>query len=388
MITSLKALALAAAIPFLAVSTACAQSANSIRARDIGIPFTGETGPLNAITDVPGVTVGHVTLAEGEARTGATAIFPRGSDAIEGVAAATFTFNGTGEMTGTHLIDEYGAFFGPVVLTGTLGVGTARDAVSIWTASRFSDPIVRYSRLLPVVAETFDGFLNDVWSLPLQTENVIEALETASAGPVKEGSVGGGTGMICYQFKCGIGTASRIVRVDEETAFTVGVLVQANHGRRDQLTIAGVQVGQQIPDLKPHREAVLPEDARDGSIIIVIATDSPLLPGQLSRLAKRATIGLARTGGQGDTGSGDIFLAFTTANPFILGGGTPINYTSIPNEQLDPLFDAVIQATEEAILNAMVAADDMSGHEGSKVHAMPHDRMQTILRKSGIPSKE
>ncbi|HJN53430.1 MAG TPA: P1 family peptidase, partial [Pseudomonadales bacterium] len=314
--------------------------AEPTRARDLGINFDGEPGPLNAITDVACVEVGHATVIEGTARTGATSIFPRPKKSIEGVTAATFTFNGTGEMTATHLIKEFGAFFGPIVLTGTLGVGTAHHATSLWTARNFTNPDIRFSRILPVIAETYDGGLSDAWSFPLSTDNVIEALDGARGGPVAEGSVGGGTGMVCHHFKSGIGTASRVVPYGPDKAYTVGVLVQANHGMRDQLTIRGTRVGRKITDLLPTRASDADLDG-DGSIIVIVATDAPLVSSQLERLAKRATIGMARTGGQGDSMSGDIFLAFSTANPVVLGSAKPLPAHSIPSEALSPLIGGV-----------------------------------------------
>ncbi|WP_321489021.1 P1 family peptidase [uncultured Hyphomonas sp.] len=370
----------------LALSAICLTSTAACqthpRARDIGIIFDGEPGTLNAITDLPGVEVGHVTLDEGRARTGATVVFPLGKDAKEGVSAAYFAFNGTGELTGAHFIEEFGAFFGPVTLTGTLGVGEARDGVLEWTAKHFDgDDDAKYSRVLPVVGETYDGGLNDAWSFPLTTQNVVDALESARSGAVEEGSVGGGTGMVAYGFKGGIGTSSRIVRYSEDAAFTVGVLVQANHGSRDQLVVDGIDVGKIIKDLQPVRPPKS-DTERDGSIIILIGTDAPLLPGQLKRLARRAAIGMGRTGGQGDSLSGDIFLAFSTTNKVTLGASVPATYASLPNEALDPMFDAVVEATEEAILNALVAAEDMPGGRGGFVHEMPEDRVRAIVQSA------
>ena len=350
------------------------------RARDIGVQFDGEPGPLNAITDITGLEVGQVTLDKGRARTGATVVFPLGKDATDGVSAGYFAFNGTGELTGAHFIEEFGAFFGPVTLTGTLGVGAARDGVLQWTKQYFKqNQDVMFSRVLPVVGETYDGGLNDAWTFPLKPQNVVDALNGAKTGPVTEGSVGGGTGMVSYHFKGGIGTASRIARYGDAAAFTVGVLVQANHGNREQLIVDGVEVGKMINDLQPVR-APKPDAERDGSIIILIGTDAPLLPGQLKRLARRAAIGMGRTGGQGDSLSGDIFLAFSTANRVKLGAGEPAAYSSIPNEALDPLFDAVVDAVEEAIINALVAADDMKGGHGGQVYALPEDRLRDLLK--------
>lgn len=370
----------------LALSAICLTSTAACqthpRARDIGIIFDGEPGTLNAITDLPGVEVGHVTLDDGRARTGATVVFPLGKDAEEGVSAAYFAFNGTGELTGAHFIEEFGAFFGPVTLTGTLGVGEARDGVLEWTAKHFDgDDDVKFSRVLPVVGETYDGGLNDAWSFPLTAQNVVDALDSARSGPVEEGSVGGGTGMVAYGFKGGIGTSSRIARYGEDAAFTVGVLVQANHGARDQLVVDGIDVGKIITDLQPVRPPKS-DTERDGSIIILIGTDAPLLPGQLKRLARRAAIGMGRTGGQGDSLSGDIFLAFSTTNKVTLGASVPATYASLPNEALDPMFDAVVEATEEAILNALVAAEDMPGGRGGFVHELPEDRVRAIVQSA------
>ena len=370
----------------LALSAICLTSTAACqthpRARDIGIIFDGEPGTLNAITDLPGVEVGHVTLDDGRARTGATVVFPLGKDAEEGVSAAYFAFNGTGELTGAHFIEEFGAFFGPVTLTGTLGVGEARDGVLEWTAKHFDgDDDVKFSRVLPVVGETYDGGLNDAWSFPLTAQNVVDALDSARSGPVEEGSVGGGTGMVAYGFKGGIGTSSRIARYGEDAAFTVGVLVQANHGARDQLVVDGIDVGKIITDLQPVRPPKS-DTERDGSIIILIGTDAPLLPGQLKRLARRAAIGMGRTGGQGDSLSGDIFLAFSTTNKVTLGASVPATYASLPNEALDPMFDAVVEATEEAILNALVAAEDMPGGRGGFVHELPEERVRAIVQSA------
>lgn len=374
---------LAGAVLIAAQFTFAAAAEDPVRARDLGIAFQGEPGALNAITDVEGVEVGHASVTQGEARTGATAIFPLGAEATEGVPAALFAFNGTGEMTGAHLIDEFGAFFGPVVTTGTLGVGAARDGILHWTRDRFDDPYVRFSRILPVVAETYDGGLSDAWSMPLTADHVVEALDAADSGPVTEGSVGGGVGMVCYLFKCGIGTASRIVRYGEAAQFTIGVLVQANHGQREELTIAGVPVGREITDHMPRRAGEQAAGEGDGSLIIVIATDAPLLPVQLERLARRATIGMARTGATGNASSGDIFLAFSTATPVPLGASGALTFQSIPGEALDPIFSAVAQASEEAIINALVAGEDTSGRGGSFVHGLPHDRVRSLLEQYG-----
>lgn len=356
-----------------------------LRARDLGIPFAGETGPNNAITDVPGIEVGHATLIEEDVRTGVTAIHPLGKSSEAGVSAGYFAFNGTGELTGSHFIDEIGTIFGPIMLTGTLGVGTVRDGVLAWTDRQFTDQYTRASRIIPVIGETYDGGLSNVWKLPLTKEHVFEALEKAASGPVEEGSVGGGTGMVCYYFKCGIGTSSRVVALGPEK-FTIGVLVQANHGQREQLELAGVPVGKKITDLMPRRASeVQAMREGDGSLIVVIATDAPLLPQQLQRLARRATIGMARTGATGTTSSGDIFLAFSTASPVTIGVPELKAFTSVPNEFLDSLLAATAFATEEAIANALVAGEDMEGRGGSFVHGLPEDRVAAIFAGAGEP---
>jgi len=353
------------------------------RARDLGVPFDGQPGALNAITDVKGVTVGHCTLSQGDAvRTGVTALFPLGRDADEGVPAAVFAFNGTGEMTGAHQIAEYGGFFGPVLLTGTLGVGTASQACLRWVARQTTDDDVRFTRILPVVAETWDGNLHDAWGFALQPEHVWQALDKAQGGPVAEGNVGGGTGMICHGFKGGIGTASRCF--DQcGGQHTVGVLVQANQGLRDDLLLAGLPAGRWIqgstPDLPPETVAL-----GDGSIIVVIATDVPLHPTQLARVARRATVGVARTGGFGGTLSGEIFLAFSTAaaaGRIVLGTEVASRSTPHPGDALDPLFHATAWAVEEAIVNALVAADTMTGLNGLRIHRLPHEPLRALMQR-------
>ena len=364
------------------------------RARDLGIPLTGSPGPLNAITDVTGIEIGQVSVTEGEARTGVTVLFPRGRDAAGGVPAGIAVFNGTGEMTGARLVQEFGVLYGPVVLTGTLGVGAALNGLAEWTRARIDDPVQRASRLLPLVAETYDGGLSDAWSLPLQPSHVVEALDGARTGPVAEGSVGGGTGMVCYHFKCGIGTASRRIpaaALAQETDggdYTVGVLVQANFGRREQLTVAGLPVGRVLDDLRP-RHATTPGGLPDGdgSLIVIIATDAPLLPTQLERLARRATIGMARTGAWGTATSGDIFLAFSTAEEVEFATGRASTHRSLPNELLDPLLEAAALGTEEAILNALVAGRDMEGRGGSKVYGLPQDRLTALLAAHPMPGQ-
>ncbi len=355
------------------------------RARDLGIPLEGLPGPHDAITDVPGVAVGTTTLVSGDGplrvghgpvRTGVTAILPRGLESHDPVFAGWFPLNGNGEMTGTAWIDESGFLEGPVMITNTHSVGVVRDAVVAWQArtGRLFQP---YS--YPVVAETYDGVLNDINGFHVKSEHALDAIERARTGPITEGNVGGGTGMVCFGFKGGTGTASRRTREDA-AGFTVGVLVQANFGLRHQLTIAGVPVGRALP-LPP--TAAVPR-ADQGSIIIVVATDAPLLPHQLARLARRAALGLARTGSCAGNGSGDIMLAFSTANPgaaSLTARATSVEMLS--NAQITPLFDATVFATEAAILNALVAAETMTGIDDRTVEALPHDRVRELLRRHG-----
>ena len=365
------------------------------RARDLDVPFEGGPGPLNAITDVRGVEVGHTTLIWGEGalrvgqgpvRTGVTAILPRGKT-HDPVFAGWYSLNGNGEMTGTTWVEESGFLEGPVMLTNTHSVGLVRDAVVAWTLEkRRTDPAfssVTWS--LPVVAETYDGGLNDVNGFHVKQEHVFAALEQASTGHVAEGNVGGGTGMVCHDFKGGIGTASRTLE-PRNGDYTVGVLVQANYGDRRNLTVAGVPVGREIPDLQPH--SALPEHGSSqppasggSSIIVVVATDAPLLPHQLKRLARRVPLGIARVGGMGANGSGDIFIAFSTANPGAAQREGISTVESLPNGRMTPLFEATVFATEEAIINALVAAETMVGIDGTTVHALPHDRLCKVLKE-------
>ena len=366
-----------------------AQPGGRPRARELGVPFEGTPGPNNAITDVPGVTVGLVSLVSGEGplkvgegpvRTGVTAILPRGRDSKDPVFAGWFPLNGNGEMTGTAWIDEAGFLEGPVFITNTHSVGTVRDASIAWAArnERLFQPWA-----LPVVAETYDGVLNDINGFHVKAEHVFAALDGARTGPVPEGNTGGGTGMICYGFKCGTGTASR--RLDERSGgYLVGVLVQANHGRRRDLRIAGVPVGAEIPE-PPERRVAASRDpeADSGSIIAVIATDAPLLPHQLKRLARRGALGLARTGSVSGDGSGDIFLAFSTANPGAAAAPETASVRMVSNRRISALFEAVVQSTEEAIVNALVAAETMTGANSRTVEAIPHDRLRAALQKYG-----
>lgn len=361
----------------------------TIRARALGIPFDGTPGPLNAITDVAGVTVGYTTLVSGEGklevgkgpvRTGVTAILPRGHGSFDDpVYAGVFSLNGNGEMTGTAWIEEGGFLEGPVMLTNTHSVGVVRDATIAWRVAQGGPDPTGFLWSLPVVAETWDGYLNDINGFHVKAEDAMQALNSAKGGPIAEGSVGGGTGMICYEFKGGNGTASRVIPPNPKDAgahpYTLGVFVQANCGRRAQLTIAGIPVGKEIPE-----NAVFSQDV--GSIIIIIATDAPLLPHQLKRLARRASLGLARTGSVSGNGSGDLFLAFSTANP---GAADPAKPTetveTVPNDRMDPIFAATVQATEEAIVNALVANKSMTGRDGHHVDALPHDRVRELLKK-------
>jgi L-aminopeptidase/D-esterase-like protein len=373
---------------------AFAQNSAPERGRDLGVPFDGNPGPLNAITDVGGVEVGATTLIRGEGalkvgegpvRTGVTVILPRGRENLDPVYAGWFSLNGNGEMTGTTWVEESGFLEGPVALTNTHSVGTVRDTIIGWQVKQKSQ---KQPWSLPVVAETWDGFLNDINGFHVKPEHVIAALDSSRSGPVAEGNTGGGTGMVCYGFKGGTGTASRVLS-GEDGGYTVGVLVQCNCGRRPQLTIAGVPVGKEIPEAAPHAGAPLPgalppgNDTQGdvGSIIIVIATDAPLLPHQLKRLARRASLGLARTGSVSGNSSGDIFIAFSTANPYADAPPGPNIVHTVSNEKITPLFTATVEATEEAIVNAMLGARTMTGIDGHTVVALPHEQLQKVLKK-------
>jgi len=359
------------------------------RARDLGIPFDGTPGPLNAITDVGGVEVGVATIIRGEGalkagagpvRTGVTVVFPRGKESADPVFAAWFSQNGNGEMTGTTWIDEGGFMEGPVFITNTHSVGVVRDAAIAWSVKQ-GKTFQPWS--LPVVAETWDGTLNDINGFHVKPEHVFEAIGKAAGGRVPEGNVGGGTGMICYEFKCGTGTASRRLP-PPAGGYTVGVLVQANHGRRAELRIAGVPAGQQMPVPAAPRDGGLPPALDEqGSIIIVVATDAPLLPHQLERIARRATMGLARTGATSGNGSGDIFLAFSTANAGVASAPREIHVNMLSNNRISALFSATVEATEEAIINALIAAETMTGAESRRVEAISHQRLTELLKKYG-----
>ncbi len=361
-----------------------------MRARALGIPLDGKPGPLDAITDVAGVEVGSTTLISGSGplkvgvgpiRTGVTVVLPRGKAGKEPVYAGWFSLNGNGEMTGTTWVEESGFLEGPLAITNTHSVGAVRDSIIAWGLKNgaFQQP---WS--LPVVAETYDGFLNDINGFHVQPEHVYAALNGAHGGEVPEGNVGGGTGMVCYGFKGGTGTASRKV-ADDVGGYTVGVLVQCNCGRRQQLTVAGVPVGKEIPEGAPYAQLAPPPGNEvtgdQGSIIIVVATDAPLLPHQLKRLARRATMGLARTGSTSGNGSGDIFIAFSTANAGADKTPGPNAVQVVSNERISPLFNATVEATEEAILNAMLGAKTMVGIDGHTVEALPHDKLQQALKK-------
>jgi len=361
----------------------------AVRARDLGIPFEGTPGKFNAITDVPGLEVGYTTLISGEGklevgkgpvRTGVTAILPRGHASLnDPVYAGFFSLNGNGEMTGTAWIEESGFLEGPIIITNTHSVGVARDAVIAWRVRHGAADKTGYWWSLPVVAETWDGWLNDINGFHVKAEDVWHALDNAHGDMIEEGSVGGGTGMICYEFKGGNGTASRKIdiRISKDAppqSFIVGVFLQANFGRRPQLTIAGVPVGKEIPGEVYKDES--------GSCIAVVATDAPLLPTQLKRLARRVSLGLARTGSISGNGSGDLFVAFSTANP---NAANPDQIThdvqTIPNDLLDPLFAGVVQATEEAVVNALVDNHSMTGRDNHRVDALPHDRLREIMKR-------
>jgi L-aminopeptidase/D-esterase-like protein len=364
-----------------------------VRARDLGIPFEGTPGKFNAITDVPGIEVGYTTLISGEGklevgkgpvRTGVTAILPRGHASLnDPVYAGFFSLNGNGEMTGTAWVDESGFLEGPIIMTNTHSVGVARDAVIAWRINHGAADKTGYWWSLPVVAETWDGWLNDINGFHIKPEDVWHALDSAHGGALEEGSVGGGTGMICYEFKGGNGTASRKLEIRPEggnknsspQSFVVGVFLQANFGRRPQLTIAGVPVGKEIPGDVYKQES--------GSCIAVVATDAPLLPNQLKRLARRVSLGLARTGTISGNGSGDLFIAFSTANPNVVNPDQVTHQVqTIPNDLMDPIFTGVVQATEEAVVNALVDNDSMTGRDNHRVEAIPHDRLRELMKHS------
>lgn len=367
------------------------------RARDLGVPFDGATGSSNAITDVAGVEVGHVTVIRDPAsptghttRTGVTVIHPLGRQGLDGVAAGFATINGTGEWTGTHLVEEVGGFFGPIALTGTGNIGIVHQSILSWSAQRLP-PEVLETRVLPMVAETLDSRLNDVFAMPLVQEDVFSALDKAKTGPVDEGNVGGGTGMVAYTFKGGIGTSSRIVETPKGR-FTVGVLVQANHGRREDLRVAGIPVGREMTGHWPEVRGTIAAGPDKGkpalldknSLLIVIATDAPLMPHQLERLARRAALGVGRNGSTASSFSGEFALAFSTTSRLPLAQDKI--FPAVPaisdmeSEVLDGLFAATVQATEEALVNQLVASDTMTGANGATVYAMPVDQLVRLLK--------
>jgi len=354
------------------------------RARDLGVPFDGSPGALNAITDVKGVEVGFTTLisgsgklkvGEGPVRTGVTAVLPRGKQSFnDPVMAGWYSLNGNGEMTGTTWVEESGFLEGPVMITNTHSVGVVRDAVIQWRVKRGGPDASGYWWSLPVVAETWDGYLNDINGFHVKPEDAFHALDSALGGPVAEGNVGGGTGMICNEFKGGTGTASRLLG-SKDGGYTIGVLVQCNYGERSQLRIAGVPVGREITGCGFRWDDL-------GSIIVVVATDAPLLPTQLKRLARKVPLGLGRDGSYSGNGSGDIFIAFSTANPGAWNpkGGVK-QVQMLPNDDMDPLFLATVEAVEEAVINAMVGAETMVGIDDHKVIAISHDQLQQVLKK-------
>ena len=392
------------AVVLLIAAFSAAEGQTKQRAHQLRLPIEGTPGPLNAITDVSGVEVGQTTLVSGSGklrvgsgpvRTGVTVVHPRGKSNSDPVFGAWFTLNGNGEMTGTTWLEESGILEGPVAITNTHSVGVVRDAILQWQVAR---PNMQPWGL-PVVAETYDGTLNDINGFHVKPEHVLSALDEAKSGPVAEGNVGGGTGMICHGFKGGIGTASRKL---PETAggYTVGVLVQCNYGARRDLRIAGVPVGSEIADLLPcnassdasvdpnmRRCGAAPggndDNSELGSIIVVVATDAPLLPHQLKRLATRVSLGVARMGGYGGNSSGDIFIAFSTANPRAAAARDSARVAMVSNERINPLFYATVQATEESIINAMLAAETMTGVNERRVHALPVDRLIAAMRKYG-----
>jgi len=369
-------------------------AAQTPRARGLGVPFSGTPAKWNAITDVPGVEVGYSTLISGQGklivgqgpvRTGVTAIWPRGKQSVDSTFAGWYSQNGNGEMTGTTWIEESGFLDGPVLITNTHSVGIARDAYIEWQVRNkhpsSTDNLGDQFFSLPVVAETYDGFLNDINGFHVKPDHVFHALDTAASGPIAEGNVGGGTGMVCYGFKGGSGTSSRVLPDGLLKGYTVGVFVQCNCGRRPQLQIAGVPVGLKIPEDAPYAKGASWIQQDVGSIIIVIATDAPLLPHQLKRLARRATMGLARTGSTSGNGSGDIFVAFSTANAGAVKPAGLRDLKMVPNDDMNPMFEATVQATEEAIVNAMVGAETMTGVDDHRVIALPHQRLRDVLKE-------
>ena len=363
------------------------------RARDLGVPFDGVTGKFNAITDVLGVEVGYSTIISGEGknivgkgpvRTGVTAIFPRGkASKFSPVFANWYSLNGNGEMTGTTWVTESGFLETPIMITNTNSVGEVRQAVLKWFVDTNWYQGEEWWYTYPVVAETYDGFLNDIYGFHVKEKHVLEAIDNTKGGKIAEGNVGGGTGMMCLGFKGGTGSSSRIVQIKDST-YTIGALVQANYGRRNSLTIAGVPVGLELKDTLNNELVLPPQSYRqegDGSIIVVIATDAPLLPFQLKRIAHRVPLGIGKTGGYGSNGSGDIFIAFSTANSESFRRNEFSEANILPNGLISPLFQATVQAVEEAIINAIVAAETMEGINGNKSYAIPHDLLIESLKE-------
>jgi len=368
-------------------------NAQKPRARDLGVPFNGNTGTFNAITDVKEVEVGYCTIisgtgknsvGKGPVRTGVTAIFPRGkARKFSPVFANWYSLNGNGEMTGTTWLTESGFLETPVMITNTNSVGDVRDAVLKWYVDTDWYKGEDWWYTYPVVAETYDGFLNDIYGFHVKEEHVLEAISNAATGKIAEGNVGGGTGMMCLGFKGGTGTSSRVVTIKDST-YTVGVLVQANFGRKSSLTISGVPVGKELMDTLNNELKLPPQSYRkegDGSIIVVVATDAPLLPHQLKRIANRVPLGIGNTGGIGTNGSGDIFIAFSTANPDAFQRSDFTKVDMLPNDEINPLLEATVQSVEEAIINALVAAETMEGINGNKSYALPHKLLIDILKK-------
>jgi len=349
------------------------------RIRDLGINLPGIPGSNNAITDVSGVAVGHhniiqghgkLIVGEGPVRTGVTAVLPRNRDASP-VFAAGYSLNGNGELSGMHWVEESGILFGPICITNTHSVGAVHEAAIRWTNKHQGMGLMRFC--LPVVGETYDGVLNDINGFHVRAEHVFSALDNAHEGIIAEGNVGGGTGMICHRFKGGIGTSSRRVVIDNKE-YTLAVLVQANYGVRETLTIAGVPVGEEITDLQPQMD-----EGDTGSIIVIVACDAPFLPHQLKRIARRVPMGMAKVGSYAGDSSGDIFVAFSTAN--VMAADEPATLQMLPNEQMDPFFLATVQATEESILNALAAAETMTGIDDNTVYQLPQDRLLSIMKK-------
>lgn len=378
----------AALLLFSALTASTVYSQKS-RARDIGIPFDGTTGKFNAITDVAGVEVGYSTIitgngknirGKGPVRTGVTAILPRGRK-NNPVFANWYTLNGNGEMTGTTWITESGFLEGPIMITNTNSVGVVRDAVLKWyvQAGWYNED---FWYTYPVVAETYDGFLNDIYGFHVKESHAFEALNSARPGLLQEGNVGGGTGMMCLGFKGGTGTSSRVVKI-MDSVYTLGVLVQSNFGGKRNFTVAGVPVGRELKDTMNYEFKAPPSYRQegDGSIIVVVATDAPLLPHQLKRIAARVPLGIGKVDGRGENGSGDIFIAFSTANPSAFQRDKFTKLDELPNDFINPLFEATVQATEEAIINAMVAAETMEGINGNKAYGLPHKLVIDVLKK-------